>query len=214
MLLLLTSTSDDADDATSPVALRWFDCCTCATVADSLACLPCCAACAGGDPLGEGYGGTGITISAEFQQERGHATGTVNMARATGGTAGAPVRLTGPRGHTTRHLARLPLSHLNPPVPGAAQMLWCMTLTQTRLYRTDPDSADTQFSIMLVPNHFLDNEYTVWGQVRLDATRPHSPSKLPLRPSVTLWARSSDLLLLQSPATVAVLRQPHCQHLL
>lgn len=66
----------------------------------------------GGDPIGEGYGGTRITIDAEFQNQRGHNTGTVNMARAT-----------------------------------------------------DVNSADTQFSIMLVPNHFLDNRYTVWGQV-------------------------------------------------
>jgi len=67
---------------------------------------------AGGDPIGEGYGGTRITIDAEFQPTRGHNTGTVNMARAD-----------------------------------------------------DVNSADTQFSIMLVPNHFLDNRYTVWGQV-------------------------------------------------
>lgn len=64
-----------------------------------------------GDPLGKGYGGTGININAEFNN-RSHHTGAVNMARAS-----------------------------------------------------DPNSADSQFSIMYVHNAFLDHRYTVWGQV-------------------------------------------------
>eukprot|EP00045_Choanoeca_perplexa_P005477 m.46364 g.46364 ORF g.46364 m.46364 type:complete len:279 (+) comp13144_c0_seq1:185-1021(+) len=64
-----------------------------------------------GDPLGKGYGGTGYTIDAEFNN-RSHHTGAVNMARAS-----------------------------------------------------DPNSADSQFSIMYVHNGFLDHRYTVWGQV-------------------------------------------------
>ncbi|EDQ87102.1 uncharacterized protein MONBRDRAFT_27621 [Monosiga brevicollis MX1] len=82
-----------------------------------------------GDPLGKGYGGTGITIDAEFNN-RSHHTGTVNMARAN-----------------------------------------------------DPNSADSQFSIMYVHNGFLDHRYTVWGQVlggfdavnKLKKAKPHSP---------------------------------------
>jgi peptidyl-prolyl cis-trans isomerase B (cyclophilin B) len=65
----------------------------------------------GGDPNGDGTGGPGYKIKAEFN-ERKHLTGTVAMARAT-----------------------------------------------------NPDSAGSQFYICLAPAPFLDNQYTVFGQV-------------------------------------------------
>lgn len=65
----------------------------------------------GGDPSGDGTGGPGYKIKAEFN-ERKHLTGTVAMARAN-----------------------------------------------------QPDSAGSQFYICLAPAPFLDNQYTVFGQV-------------------------------------------------
>jgi cyclophilin family peptidyl-prolyl cis-trans isomerase len=65
----------------------------------------------GGDPNGDGTGGPGYKIKAEFNSRK-HVTGTVAMARA---------------------------SH--------------------------PDSAGSQFYICLAPASFLDNNYTVFGQV-------------------------------------------------
>jgi peptidyl-prolyl cis-trans isomerase B (cyclophilin B) len=65
----------------------------------------------GGDPNGDGTGGPGYKIKAEFNQRK-HITGTVAMARAS-----------------------------------------------------QPDSAGSQFYICLAPAPFLDNQYTVFGQV-------------------------------------------------
>lgn len=64
-----------------------------------------------GDPQGNGTGGSGQNLKAEFNRLR-HMRGTVSMARS---------------GH--------------------------------------PDSADSQFFIMLAPNFGLDGQYTVWGRV-------------------------------------------------
>lgn len=64
-----------------------------------------------GDPLGNGTGGSGKNLKAEFNRSR-HMRGAVSMARS---------------GH--------------------------------------PDSADSQFFIMLAPNFGLDGQYTVWGRV-------------------------------------------------
>ena len=64
-----------------------------------------------GDPDGDGTGGTGVNLPAEFSEEP-HVRGTVSTARAS-----------------------------------------------------DPDSADSQFFIMLAPAPFLDRQYTVWGRV-------------------------------------------------
>lgn len=65
----------------------------------------------GGDPRGDGTGGSGKKIPAEFSSQP-HVRGTVSMARAA-----------------------------------------------------NPDSADSQFFICLAPAPFLDNQYTVWGEV-------------------------------------------------
>ncbi len=65
----------------------------------------------GGDPNGNGSGGPGYNIKAEFNKQQ-HITGAVAMARAQ-----------------------------------------------------DPNSAGSQFYICLAPAHFLDNNYTVFGQV-------------------------------------------------
>jgi len=65
----------------------------------------------GGDPLGNGTGGPGYTIKAEFNSRK-HLAGTMAMARAD-----------------------------------------------------DPDSAGSQFYICLAPQPFLNNNYTVFGQV-------------------------------------------------
>jgi peptidylprolyl isomerase len=65
----------------------------------------------GGDPKGDGTGGSGQKLQAEFSKEK-HVRGTASMARAA-----------------------------------------------------DPDSADSQFFICLAPAPFLDNQYTIWGQV-------------------------------------------------
>jgi peptidyl-prolyl cis-trans isomerase B (cyclophilin B) len=65
----------------------------------------------GGDPNGNGTGGPGYTIPAEFNDHL-HERGAVAMARAS-----------------------------------------------------DPDSAGSQFYICLAPAHFLDHNYTVFGQV-------------------------------------------------
>src|SRR5215212_3474331 len=65
----------------------------------------------GGDPKGDGTGGPGYKIKAEFN-ERQHVAGAVAMARSS-----------------------------------------------------DPNSAGSQFYICLAPAHFLDRNYTVFGQV-------------------------------------------------
>jgi peptidyl-prolyl cis-trans isomerase B (cyclophilin B) len=65
----------------------------------------------GGDPNGNGTGGPGYKIKAEFNSRK-HVTGTLAMARAQ-----------------------------------------------------QPDSAGSQFYICLAPAPFLDNNYTVFGQV-------------------------------------------------
>jgi peptidylprolyl isomerase len=64
-----------------------------------------------GDPKGDGTGGSGKNIKAEFSKER-HVRGTVSMARAA-----------------------------------------------------SPDSADSQFFIVYGPAHYLDGQYTIFGQV-------------------------------------------------
>ena len=65
----------------------------------------------GGDPNGNGTGGSGTKIPAEFSDEP-HVRGTVSMARSS-----------------------------------------------------DPNSADSQFFIVLARSNWLDGEYTVWGKV-------------------------------------------------
>jgi len=65
----------------------------------------------GGDPNGDGTGGPGYKIKAEFNARK-HLTGTLAMARSA-----------------------------------------------------SPDSAGSQFYICLAPAAFLDNQYTVFGQV-------------------------------------------------
>ena len=65
----------------------------------------------GGDPDGNGTGGSGVNLPAEFSNEP-HVRGTLSMARA-------------------RH----------------------------------PDSADSQFFIVLARARHLDGQYTVWGKV-------------------------------------------------
>lgn len=80
-----------------------------------------------GDPLGNGTGGSGKDLKAEFNSLR-HMRGTVSMARS---------------GH--------------------------------------PDSADSQFFIMLAPNFGLDGQYTVWGRViegmaHVDAIKKGDPN--------------------------------------
>jgi peptidyl-prolyl cis-trans isomerase B (cyclophilin B) len=65
----------------------------------------------GGDPNGNGTGGSGVKLKAEFNKKH-HVLGTVAMARSN-----------------------------------------------------DPDSADSQFYICLGPQPFLDEKYTVFGQV-------------------------------------------------
>ena len=65
----------------------------------------------GGDPRGDGTGGSGVNLPAEFSREP-HVRGTVSMARSS-----------------------------------------------------DPDSADSQFFIVLERSQWLDGKYTVWGQV-------------------------------------------------
>jgi peptidylprolyl isomerase len=64
-----------------------------------------------GDPLGNGTGGSGQKLRAEFNSEP-HTRGAVSMARAN-----------------------------------------------------DPNSADSQFFIVLADSTFLDRQYTVWGRV-------------------------------------------------
>ena len=65
----------------------------------------------GGDPRGDGTGGSGTTLPAEFSREK-HVRGVLSMARAA-----------------------------------------------------SPNSADSQFFIMLAASPFLDNKYTIWGKV-------------------------------------------------
>jgi peptidylprolyl isomerase len=64
-----------------------------------------------GDPEGNGTGGSGIKLQAEFSKEK-HVRGVTSMARAR-----------------------------------------------------DPDSADSQFFIMLDDSPHLDGQYTIWGKV-------------------------------------------------
>jgi peptidylprolyl isomerase len=64
-----------------------------------------------GDPKGDGSGGSGIKLPAEFTKQP-FVRGTVGMARSQ-----------------------------------------------------DPNSADSQFFICFAPAHFIDGQYTVWGQV-------------------------------------------------
>lgn len=64
-----------------------------------------------GDPRGNGTGGSGVNIPAEFTSQP-HFRGAVSMARSN-----------------------------------------------------DPNSADSQFFICLANSRFLDNQYTVWGEV-------------------------------------------------
>lgn len=64
-----------------------------------------------GDPKGNGTGGSGVTIPAEFSKEP-FERGTVGMARSS-----------------------------------------------------NPNSGDSQFFICFAPSHFLNGQYTVWGQV-------------------------------------------------
>ena len=64
-----------------------------------------------GDPKGDGTGGSGQNIKAEFNSEK-HSRGAVSMARAQ-----------------------------------------------------SPNSADSQFFIVLADSFFLDGQYTVWGRV-------------------------------------------------
>ena len=64
-----------------------------------------------GDPKGDGTGGSGRNIKAEFNSEK-HSRGAVSMARAQ-----------------------------------------------------SPNSADSQFFIVLADSFFLDGQYTVWGRV-------------------------------------------------
>jgi len=64
-----------------------------------------------GDPKGDGTGGSGHPLKAEFSDEK-HVRGTVSMARTS-----------------------------------------------------DPNSADSQFFIMLAPATHLDGKYTIWGKV-------------------------------------------------
>jgi cyclophilin family peptidyl-prolyl cis-trans isomerase len=65
----------------------------------------------GGDPRGDGTGGPGYCLPAEFNATR-HITGALAMARTS-----------------------------------------------------DPNSAGSQFYVTLAPAHFLDNQYTVFGQI-------------------------------------------------
>ncbi|HWK45011.1 MAG TPA: peptidylprolyl isomerase [Stellaceae bacterium] len=64
-----------------------------------------------GDPKGNGTGGSGTKIAAEFSREK-HLRGVVSMARSS-----------------------------------------------------DPNSADSQFFIVLADAPWLDNQYTIWGKV-------------------------------------------------
>ncbi len=64
-----------------------------------------------GDPRGDGTGGSGMMLEAEFSSEK-HVRGTLSMARAQ-----------------------------------------------------NPNSADSQFFIVLADSLFLDGQYTVWGKV-------------------------------------------------
>ncbi len=64
-----------------------------------------------GDPRGDGTGGSGVKLKAEFSDAK-HVRGTLSMARTS-----------------------------------------------------NPDSADSQFFIMLAAASHLDGQYTVWGQV-------------------------------------------------
>jgi len=81
-----------------------------------------------GDPLGNGTGGSGQPLKAEFNNLH-HMRGAVSMARAG-----------------------------------------------------DPDSADSQFFIILKPTLYLDGQYTIWGRViegmeHVDAIKKGDPDR-------------------------------------
>ncbi len=81
-----------------------------------------------GDPRGDGTGGSGKKLKAEFSREP-HLRGTLSMARAR-----------------------------------------------------NPDSADSQFFIVLAPARHLDRQYTVWGRVvdgmkHVDSIRKGDPRR-------------------------------------
>jgi peptidylprolyl isomerase len=84
----------------------------------------------GGDPQGQGFGGSGKKIKAEFSKEP-HVRGVCSMARSQ-----------------------------------------------------NPDSADSQFFICFDDARFLDNQYTVWGEVtdgmdHVDALPKGEPPRAP-----------------------------------
>ena len=84
----------------------------------------------GGDPLGQGYGGSGKKLKAEFSNAP-HVRGVCSMARSQ-----------------------------------------------------NPDSADSQFFICFADARFLDNQYTVWGEVtegmdNVDALPKGEPPRQP-----------------------------------
>jgi len=94
----------------------------------------------GGCPKGNGTGGSGKKLKAEFNAGK-HVRGALSMARA---------------GH--------------------------------------PDSADSQFFICLAPVPYLDNEYTVWGEVvsgmeHVDALPTGEP---PRKPGKIVRMRTAD----------------------
>ena len=81
-----------------------------------------------GDPRGDGTGGSGVKLKAEFSDAK-HVRGTLSMARTA-----------------------------------------------------DPNSADSQFFIMLAAASHLDGQYTVWGQVvegmeHVDRIKKGSPAR-------------------------------------
>jgi peptidylprolyl isomerase len=84
----------------------------------------------GGDPLGQGYGGSGKKLKAEFSNAP-HVRGVCSMARSQ-----------------------------------------------------NPDSGDSQFFICFADARFLDNQYTVWGEVtegmeNVDALPKGEPPRQP-----------------------------------
>lgn len=76
-----------------------------------------------GDPKGNGTGGSGQNLKAEFSGEA-HLEGTCSMARAA-----------------------------------------------------DPDSADSQFFLMLAPAPHLDSQYSIWGQITDGMEHVHAIKK-------------------------------------
>ena len=93
-----------------------------------------------GDPCGDGTGGSGVNIPAEFSDEP-YERGTLGMARAS-----------------------------------------------------DPDSADSQFFIMLERYPSLDGKYTVWGKVTegMDYVWTRSRRRHPIR-AAARWTNPTAL---------------------